>query len=115
MTELPPESGPETPPPTPYPPPPYPAPPYAPYVVAPPMNTYAILSAIFAFAVFAPVGIYLGYKARRQIEQTGERGIELAKVGIIGGWILTGLQALFLLVWCGGFIAFMSFSRANGQ
>jgi hypothetical protein len=81
--------------------PPYP-PPYAYY--PPPMNLYAILSLVFSVAVFPPVGIYLGYKAKQQIEQTGERGIELAQVGIIVGWIFTSLYALFFICWC-GFIA----------
>jgi len=107
---------PEVPPPTPQPVPPAPAaypPPYGPYppppyVILPPVNTYAILAAIFAFVVFPPLGIYFGYKAREQIAQTGERGIELAKVGIVGGWIITGLQAAFLVVWCGFFLTFFT-------
>ena len=90
---------------------PYPPPPYA---VLPPFNTYAILAAIFAFVVFPPLGIYFGYKAREQIAQTGERGIELAKVGIIGGWIITSLQAVFLVVWCGFMLTFFTaFTQAG--
>ena len=80
---------------------PYPYPyPYPPMYVQPATNTYAILAAIFAFVVFPPLGIFFGVKAKQQIAQTGERGIELAKVGIIGGSIMTGLQALFFIVWC---------------
>ncbi|MEV8512761.1 DUF4190 domain-containing protein [Dactylosporangium sp. NPDC051484] len=71
------------------------------YYPAPPTNTYAILAAIFAFVVLPPLGIYFGYKARAQIAQTGERGSELATVGIVAGWILTVLQAVVLIVWCG--------------
>jgi Domain of unknown function (DUF4190) len=98
----------------PYPPPYGPYPPPPPYAMLPPFNTYAILAAIFAFVVFPPLGIYFGYKAREQIAQTGERGIELAKVGIIGGWIITGLQAAFLVVWCGMFLTFFTaFSQAR--
>lgn len=82
----------------------YPPPPYG-YVVAPSYNTYAILAVVFAFAVFAPLGIFFGYKARDQIARTGERGIELAKVGIIGGWVLTCVQGAFLIVWCGLFFS----------
>src|SRR5690242_3771937 len=78
---------------------PYPPPPYGPYV--PPMNTYAILSLVFAVAVFAPLGIYFGKKAQQQIAQTGERGIELAKAGVICGWVFSSLMALFILGWCG--------------
>lgn len=77
------------------------------FVPQPPVNTYAILAAIFAFVVFPPLGIYFGNKAKQQIEQSGERGIELAKVGIIGGWILTILYGLFMIVWCGFFVFFV--------
>ncbi|HZM75974.1 MAG TPA: DUF4190 domain-containing protein [Candidatus Limnocylindrales bacterium] len=66
----------------------------------PPYNLYAILSLIFSVAVFPPVGIYLGYKAKEEITRTGERGIELAQVGIVVGWIFTSLYAVFLIVWC---------------
>jgi hypothetical protein len=75
---------------------PYP-PPYAPR----PYNTYAILSLVFALAVFPPLGIYFGHKAKQQIAQTGERGIELANVGYILGWVFTALMGVFLLLWCG--------------
>jgi hypothetical protein len=51
--------------------------------------------------VFPPVGIWLGYQARKQIAQTGERGGELATAGIVIGWIYTGLFGLFFIVWCG--------------
>src|SRR6185503_6432992 len=83
---------------TPPPPQPYPYPypyPYPPAYLQPPTNTYAILAAIFAFVVLPPLGIYFGIKAKQQIAQTGERGIELAKVGIVGGSIMTGIQVLF--------------------
>jgi len=96
--------------PNPHPPSPYGYPPPYPYryPVQPPFNTYAILATVFAFAVFAPLGIYFGYKARQQIAQTGERGSELATVGIIGGWIISCLQGAFLLVWCGLFLTFLA-------
>jgi hypothetical protein len=87
--------------------PPYGYPPqYYPHPVPPPYNTYAILAAILALLVLPPLGIYFGYKAKQQIAQTGERGIELAEVGIIAGWILTGLFAVILVVWCGFFLTF---------
>ncbi len=89
-------------------PPPYPYP----YVVQPPWNTYAILSLVFAFAVFAPLGIYFGTKAKEQIAQTGERGIELANIGVIAGWILTCLLAAFLVVWCAFFFTFLGSAAA---
>ncbi|MFF5225051.1 DUF4190 domain-containing protein [Dactylosporangium sp. NPDC000521] len=71
------------------------------YVPLPPVNTYAILAAVFAFVVFPPLGIYFGYKAKAQIAQSGERGIELANVGVIAGWILSVIYGLFIIVWCG--------------
>ncbi|WP_432967282.1 DUF4190 domain-containing protein [Dactylosporangium sp. CA-233914] len=71
------------------------------YVPLPPVNTYAILAAVFAFVVFPPLGIYFGRKAKEQIAQSGERGIELANVGIIAGWIISVFYGLFLIVWCG--------------
>lgn len=76
----------------PYPPgyPPY----YAPY------NTYAILSLVLTVAVFPPLGIYFGNKAKQQIAQTGERGTELATVGIVLGWIFTGIFGVAILIWC---------------
>ncbi|WP_433202820.1 DUF4190 domain-containing protein [Dactylosporangium sp. CS-047395] len=74
---------------------------YQPYTPLPPVNTYAILAAVFAFVVFPPLGIYFGRKAREQIAMSGERGIELAKVGIIAGWILSVLYLGFMVLWCG--------------
>jgi hypothetical protein len=81
-----------------YPYPPYPPPPYA---YAPPVNMYAILSLVFAVAVFPPVGIYFGYKAKEQIARTGERGVELATAGLVIGWIFSAMYGLFCLIWCG--------------
>jgi hypothetical protein len=75
-------------------------PPYGP-VYAPPTNTYAILSLVLALTVMPPLGVYFGYKAKEQIARTGERGDELATVGLVVGWIFTGLWVLFFLVWCG--------------
>jgi hypothetical protein len=76
--------------------PPYPPP----YAYSPPINLYAILALVFAVAVFAPLGIYFGHKAKAQIAQTGERGVELATAGIVVGWIFTAMFGLFILVWC---------------
>jgi len=88
-----------------YPPPgypPYPPPGYPPYgYPPPPLNTYAVLSLVLALALFPPLGIYFGIKAKEQIAQTGERGLELARVGVIAGWVLTGLMVLFFVLWCG--------------
>lgn len=102
MTDQPQDRGPQSPPgPVPG-QPPYPGyPPYPPpYMYLPSMNVYAILSLVFAAMVFPPVGVFLGYKARKQIAQTGERGSELATAGIVVGWILTCLYGLFFVIWC---------------
>lgn len=76
-------------------------PPYPPYGYPAPFNTYAILALIFGAMVFPPLGIYFGKKAKGQIAQTGERGVELATAGIVVGWIFTILYGLFLVAWCG--------------
>jgi hypothetical protein len=72
------------------------------YVVyqAPPYNTLAILALVLGAMVLPPLGIYFGHKAQQQIAQTGERGVELAKAGVVVGWILTALYGLFFIVWC---------------
>jgi hypothetical protein len=81
--------------------PPRPQPPYVPYL--PPYNTYAVLSLVLAIFVLPPLGIYFGAKAKQQIAQTGERGIELANAGVVCGWIFTILFGVLFLVWCGFF------------
>jgi hypothetical protein len=64
------------------------------------MNIMAILALVFAF-VFSPVAIVLGHVALRQIRSSGEQGETLARVGLILGYVFTGLYVLF----CGGLIA----------
>ncbi|WP_240942678.1 DUF4190 domain-containing protein [Planosporangium thailandense] len=78
------------------------------------MNTYAILSLVFAIAVFPPLGIYFGNKAKRQIAERGERGIELANAGVICGWIFSAFQGLVLIIWCGFGAAIVVGGIANG-
>jgi hypothetical protein len=99
----------------PVPPPGYPGyPNYGPY--QPPYNTMAILSLVFAVFVFPPLGIFFGYRAKQQIAVSGERGLELATAGLITGWVLTSIYALFLLIFCGGFLGvFGLFDKATGQ
>lgn len=75
--------------PSPYGPPPQ-------YVVAPPTNTMAILSLVFAF-VFSPLAIVFGHMAKKQIKQTGESGDGLATAGLLLGYIFTGLTVVFCL------------------
>jgi hypothetical protein len=64
----------------------------------PPYNTLAVLALVLGIMVLPPLGIYFGHKAQQQIAQTGERGIELAKVGVVIGWIGT---SLYVLMFCG--------------
>jgi len=88
----------ETQPPLPPPPPHY----------APPINLYSILSLVFAIFVLPPLGIYFGIKAKQQIAQTGERGAELATAGIVTGWVLSGLLAVMLIIWCAFAVFFVA-------
>jgi hypothetical protein len=93
--------------------PPYaPYPPYQPYAYSRPVNTYAILALVFGATVFAPLGIYFGKKAKKQIAQTGERGVELATAGVVVGSICTAFYGLTLLVWC--VVAVIVNSAVNG-
>lgn len=85
------------------------------YPPLPPYNLYAILSLIISLVVFPPVGIYLGYKAKEEIARTGERGIELAQVGIIAGWVLTSLYALLIIVWCGFVLTMVGTAGFSGS
>ncbi|HEU4426261.1 MAG TPA: DUF4190 domain-containing protein [Pilimelia sp.] len=62
---------------------------------------YAILALVFGAMVFPPLGIYFGSKAKQQIAETGERGVELATAGLVVGWIFTALYGVAFLVWCG--------------
>ena len=74
---------------------PYP-PPYGYAAPVRPTNTMAIIALVMAF-VFAPVGLVLGFIARRQIRETGEEGDGLALAGIIIGGIFTALYVLLLV------------------
>jgi hypothetical protein len=72
--------------------------PGTPYPYQPPRgtNTMAILSLVFAF-VFAPLGIYFGQRAKKEIAISHEDGEGLATAGIVVGWVGVGLWALWLL------------------
>ena len=103
----------------PQPPPIYQAPPYNPYPgyrPLPPYNTYAILALVLAVVVLPPLGIYFGNLAKKQIAESGERGIELANAAVIVGWVLTGILAVGLVLWCAVFgsmmLGFFSFFGA---
>lgn len=73
-----------------------------PVVVSPPTNGLAIAALVCSVAgiatcgITAPVGAILGHVARRQIRERGEGGDGMALAGIIVGWIMTGLVALFI-------------------
>lgn len=58
------------------------------------VNSFAILSLVVA-AILAPAGIPLAIIALRQIKRTGERGREIALVGL---WIGIVVTVLYLVV-----------------
>jgi hypothetical protein len=57
----------------------------------------AIMALVFGF-VFAPLGIYFGYRAKQEIAVSGEDGEGMATAGIIVGWVHCGLWALSILL-----------------
>jgi hypothetical protein len=91
-------------------------PPYGAYCPpARPTNTMAILALVFAF-VFPPVGIALGFIARKRIDETREDGEGIALAGIIFGSVFTGigmLSIIFAVVVFGSFLALLT-SLAGG-
>jgi len=78
----------------------------------PPFNIYSIIAIVLAVAVLPPLGIYFGNVAKKQIAETGERGIELAQAAIIAGWVLSGIMLLGFLVFCGFFVIWLGFFGA---
>jgi hypothetical protein len=92
--------------------PPYQAQYPQPYPYAPPRktNTMAIIALILSF-VFFPVGLIMGYMAKREIEQTGEDGEGLAKAAIIIGWV----HVAILVLVCVGLIAFFGLFAATAS
>jgi hypothetical protein len=80
---------------------------YQPYAQRPKTNTLAILSIVFAFGgviiwplviLTSPAGAIMGHIALGKIKQSGEGGRGLALAGVIGGWILTGLFILVVVL-----------------
>jgi hypothetical protein len=66
-------------------------------------NQNAILALVLSL-VLAPLGIYFGNKAKKEIAVTGEDGDGLATAGLVIGWIGTGFLILSVLL-CGlGFL-----------
>lgn len=60
-------------------------------------NVMAILALVFAF-VFSPLGIVFGAIAKKQIAQTGEEGMGLAKAGFWLGIVFTVLGVLWFVL-----------------
>ena len=68
-------------------------------------NTYAIWSVVlacssfvFGWGVVAVVAIVLGNMAKDKIQQSNEQGYNLAKVGIVLGWINIGMTAAAVFI-----------------
>ena len=92
-----------------------------PYAAAPPLKTNGLaiaslvtsLGGLLGFfcgflGLAAPVGLVLGLVARKQIREnpTGQTGEGIALGGVIAGAIITGLMAIFLVL----YIAFFGWS-----
>jgi hypothetical protein len=84
-----------------------------PMPVAPPNNTFAIVSLVLslvglACGLTAPVGAIMGHVARRQIRERGEGGAGMALAAVIVGWIVTALWLAYV-----GFLIFLVVLAAN--
>lgn len=64
---------------------------------APPTNTMAVLSLVFAF-LFWPLAIVFGHIARKQIARTGEGGRGLATAGLAIGYLGISFFVLLMVV-----------------
>lgn len=64
----------------------------------PPVNALAIVAFVLAFVV-PPGAIACGHVALGQIRRTGEQGRGLALAATVIGWVLSGLIALFVVLW----------------
>jgi ABC-type Fe3+ transport system permease subunit len=68
------------------------------------LNNAALAAMIVSLASFVTcpliglVGAYLGFRAKREIQQTGEDGDGMATAGIVVGIISTGVAAVITLV-----------------
>jgi hypothetical protein len=84
-----------------------------PMPVAPPNNTFAIVSLVLslvglACGLTAPVGAIMGHVARRQVRERGEGGAGMALAAVIVGWIVTALWLAYV-----GFLIFLFIIAAN--
>jgi hypothetical protein len=74
----------------------------APYPVARPTNGLAVTSLILSLVglvtcmaiPLSTIGAILGHVALKQVRETGQDGETYAKVGVIIGWVATGLVLL---------------------
>jgi hypothetical protein len=85
-----------------------------PYPVARPTNGLALASMIVSLAgiiscIGFPVGAILGHVALKQVRENNQEGETYAKVGIIVGWIGTGLGVLGCI---GYFVFLFAFAAA---
>ena len=64
---------------------------------SPQTNTMAIAALVSAL-VLAPLGIVFGHVALRQIKRSGDGGRGLAIAGLVIGYVVTVLLALFLIL-----------------
>ncbi|WP_231650259.1 DUF4190 domain-containing protein, partial [Gordonia sihwensis] len=68
--------------------------------VAAPLNWNAVIAFVLsAIGLLSPVGIWLGYKTRRQIDAKRQLGREFATAAIIIGWLWIVFVVLGLLAY----------------
>ncbi len=67
------------------------------YAPAPPTNTMAVLSLVFAF-LFWPLATVFGHVARKQIARTGEGGRGLATAGLAIGYVGMAFVVLLMVI-----------------
>jgi hypothetical protein len=68
------------------------------------LNNAALAAMIVSLASFVTcpliglVGVYLGLRAKKEIQETGDDGDGMATAGVVVGFISTGVAAVTLLV-----------------
>jgi hypothetical protein len=84
---------------------------YPGYAPPRPNNNMALASfivslvSLFSCPLLGLVSVFLGRRARDEIQRTGEQGEGLAKAGVIIGWVGVGLTVLYVLI----FAAYLGF------
>jgi hypothetical protein len=82
------------------------------------LNNAALASMIVSLASFVTcpliglVGVYLGLRAKKEIQETGDDGDGMATAGVVVGFISTGVAAVTLLV-VGMVLAFVAGAASN--